>query len=157
MSMIKAVDKLRKNLREWVGTDRWETLGTQAKFDALADEIEAEIEERYILLPLDADGVPIRVGDVLESRANGYDGTLTVFSVGNGIVVGDHDIEWIMQNPGKWFHVASFCTHIKPRTLEDVLSDFAVTLTKASDKTNGVAKAVDEYAKEIRELMGVDE
>lgn len=89
----------------------------------IADEIEREIAERYMKLPLDADGVPIRVVDELECHTNGYDGTFTVFAIGDNVVVGNHDIEWISRNPSKWFHVASFCTHVKPRTLEDVLRE----------------------------------
>ena len=32
----------------------------------IADRIDAELAERYIAMPLDADGVPIRVGDIVE-------------------------------------------------------------------------------------------
>jgi len=36
----------------------------------LADAIEAEVADRYVALPLDADGVPIRVGDKLCSQSH---------------------------------------------------------------------------------------
>ena len=119
-------------------------------------EIEAEIAERYMELPVDADGVPIHISDVLECDANGYKGTFTVFAIGNNTVVGNHDIEWIRDNSSKWFHVASFCCHVKPRTLEDVLRDVwneALDYAK-SDMWRNPDEVFAERADEIRELLG---
>lgn len=90
----------------------------------LADEIEAEIAEKYMELPVDADGVPIHVGDTLECYANGYEGTFTVFAVSNNTVIGNHDIEWVRDNPDKWFHVALSCHRVKPLKLEELLNDY---------------------------------
>ena len=121
-------------------------------------EIEAEITDNYMELPVDADGVPIRVGDDLECNANGYEGTFTVFAIGNISVVGNHNIEWIMDNPSKWFHVASFCHHVKPRTLEDVLMECAqaFVIDDIEWDVNANIEIVDRYADEIRELLGGD-
>lgn len=160
MSKIKSLERLREVLADCVIKDTfagqrdtyWITKDTA---DKLIDEIEDEIEEHYTLLPLDADGVPIRVRDELECHANGYDGAFTVFAIGNGVVVGDHDIEWIARNPNNWFHVASFCTHAKPRTLEDVLRDVwkeALDYAK-SDMWRSPDEVFSERAAEIRELM----
>lgn len=150
MSEIKALEELRHHAHVLKGgsTDYNELF-------EIADEIEAEIAERFMELPVDADGVPIRVGDELECHANGYDGTFTVFAINNSVAVGNHDIEWIRRNPDKWFHVASFCTHVKPRTLEDVLADYA-------SKQHGITteehdELIAKYAAEIRELLGVSE
>jgi hypothetical protein len=148
---MKSIDKLRECLI--CGTD-----GTHVRyFDTaeIADEIEAEIADNYMRLPVDADGVPIHVGDELECHANGYDGVFTVFAIGNDVVVGNQDIEWIGRNPSKWFHVASFCTHVKPRTLEDVLRDVwkeALDYAK-SDIWRNPDEVFAERAAEIRELM----
>ena len=122
---------------------------------ALADEIEAEIAERYIELPVDADGVPIRLGDRVASR-RWSDGT------------------WVSQlscNDSGWWVVDRFgatedpnnCRHAKPRTVEDVLHDFAKDVL--SMNRNRFAESPDEihipdgakYAAELREMMGGDD
>ena len=36
------------------------------EFDRLVDEVEREIERDYMRLPVDADGVPIRCGDIVD-------------------------------------------------------------------------------------------
>lgn len=77
----------------------------------------------YLKLPLDADNEPIRVGDEIECRANGYEGTFTVFAIGDETIIGNHEIEWIRNNPDKWFHVASYCRHIKPDPLKELLKE----------------------------------
>ena len=55
-----------EKLREFIG-DYFVNSG-QAYLQglAIAGSIEREIAERYMLLPADADGVPIHVGDVLD-------------------------------------------------------------------------------------------
>lgn len=151
MSEIKALEELRHHAHVLKGgsTDYNELF-------EIADEIEAEIAERFVELPVDADGVPIHVGDEIECRTNGYDGTFTVFAIGNNVAVGNHDIEWIRRNPSKWFHVASFCTHVKPCTLEDVLREFTEKYQYCISD-NGRSITLAKYAAEIRELLGVSE
>jgi hypothetical protein len=41
-------------------------LGTCGTLKAIADRIDAEVAERYMLLPTGVDGKPIRVGDTVE-------------------------------------------------------------------------------------------
>jgi hypothetical protein len=105
----------------------------------------------YFKLPLDADNEPIRMGDEIECRANGYEGTFTVFAIGDETIIGNHEIEWIRNNPSKWFHVASYCRHVKHRTLEDVLLEFGNKV-----KRDCYSIDIEKYADEIRELMGGD-
>lgn len=155
MSEIKALEEMRKCYSPS------DSSAIRNKMLAFADAIQAEVDGRFMELPVDADGVPIHVGDEIECHANGYDGTFTVFAISNNVAVGNHDIEWIRRNPDKWFHVASFCTHVKQRTLEDVLNDCA---DEISEK-RGIApelnrdtptrnEIVDKYAAEIREMLG---
>ena len=169
MSEIKALEKLREcanhesacffvNLEQTFGLHRYKCGDSTVKpsgaviLNSIADKIEAEIADSYMRFPCDADGVPIRVGDKLECHANGYDGAFTVFAIGNDIVVGNHDIGWIRDNPSKWFHVASFCHHVKRRALEDVLNDFGRKFAENYHYPNADG-LVDETADEIRELM----
>lgn len=156
---MKSIDELRE-----IGTKVKNSCFTGVHCDAvleLADEIEAEMADNYMRLPADADGVLIHVGDRLECYANGYEGTFTVFAIGNDTVVGNHDIEWIRDNPYKWFHVASSCRHVKPRTLEDVLNEFGIAAARelnADPDGYGISdKTIAECVLEIRELLDGDE
>lgn len=103
------------------------------------DEIEAEIAERYLAIPLDADGVPIRVGDKLIA----YNERVDVEGVGDGIVIyrTENDELCLMFNPAA-------AVHVKPRTLEDVLEEFA----DMPERIDRIA-ATKRYAEEIRELL----
>ena len=155
---MKPIDKLRTAARNMAKGRNLENHDECNLLLIIADEIEAEIERDYMRLPVDADGVPIHISDVLECDANGYKGTFTVFAIGNNTVVGNHDIEWIRDNSSKWFHVASFCCHVKPRTLEDVLRDVwneALDYAK-SDMWRNPDEVFAERADEIRELLGGD-
>lgn len=111
----------------------------------IADEIEAEIAERYMLLPCDADGVPIHVGDVMTLR---HGKTCEV------VAVSDSQFTANKMGCEKVVCHANLHRHVTPRTIEDVLADFA-------SKQHGITKEendalIAECAAEIRELMEVD-
>ena len=106
----------------------------------IADEIQDEIESRFMPMPLDADGVPIRVGDEMENGE--YRGKVT-------------DMSW----DGHFWHVyhgsiaIAPCdyTHVKPRTVEDVLLDFLRESRNFNLKRDGeVDEAIAKYAAELR-------
>lgn len=107
----------------------------------ILDEIEREIAERFVELPTDADGVPIHVGDAVEYPNGRRD-------VVRFITVNDNQPTF---NECGW--VASKCRHVKPRTVEDVLTDLAEDVERGCPPLNAVAK----YIGQLRELMGVDE
>lgn len=135
MSTIKAVDKLRKLPRH--GTNGFGAVVTanEETIDAIADEIEAEIEERYMELPVDADGVPVCVGDELDYT----DPFGNVFRC---------TVQPLLAHDSKCYR------HVKPRTLEDVLFDFGEEFEGEMDE---IAPVIAKYAEEIRELLGVDD
>lgn len=161
MTVIKALEELKAALESCRRTEMvekpfdtyWITVDA---CNAYIEALEAEIAERFIPYPCDADGVPIHVGDRLECHANGYKGDFTVFAIGNDTVVGNHDIKWIKDNPDKWFHVASSCHHFKQRTIEDVLRDYACDFAD-SNGPDYDEKITRHYADKIRGLLGVDE
>lgn len=107
----------------------------------LADEIEAEIAERYMELPLDADGVPVHVGDEMQYHGGK---PFTVCAVAPGVI---HT--WAAVKLGErsttYHYMPDQCTHHKPRTLEDVLQCAGVSVA-----------VIEDVAAEIRELMEVD-
>ena len=83
----------------------------------LADRIErlgSPNMSRYVELPLDADGVPIRIGDVIGWP---YSDIVTVCGIGDGRVY------YTNGDKVKWTQAAGNSHHVKPRTLEDVVKD----------------------------------
>jgi len=139
MSEIKALDELR-GLRDeaaskMVDNPKW----VCKRAEEIADRIEAEIAERFMELPVDAEGVPIHVGDELEGGfAVDYVAPHWVLSVGRGA---KHD---------------GSCHHVKPRTIEDVLRDVwreAIDYAK-SDMWRNPDEVFAERADEIREFFG---
>lgn len=119
---------------EWI--DSW-----RKAFDAACDAIEAEIAERYMHLPLDADGVPIHVGDEMELDNEKF----VVCAVAPGRV---H--RWDIHNIGELdrgtvAYPPDSLHHFKQRTIEDVLQDAGVSVA-----------SIEDVAAEIRELLGVD-
>lgn len=77
-----------------------------------ADAIEAEISERYMPLPLDADGVPIRIGDTVRE----FDDRVPMKVASLTFYEDCVDVNTCGMNPNLLYHV-------KPRTIEDVLGD----------------------------------
>lgn len=122
----------------------------------ILDGIDREVEERYMPLPLDADGVSIHVGDVLDppSDCNDYV-TLQVMR----LMYDGYEQEWFFDGEaggfcglvGEHMDVAGWTHHHAP-TVEDVLREFAEGL--------GVPVA-DSYiaasAAKLRLAEGVDE
>lgn len=111
-------------------------------------EIEAEIADNYTRLPVDADGVPIHVGDELFNKNKPTDVYKVTAIADNGYIRIYHDTAHIH---------SSQCRHVKPRTLEDVLVDMLEAAVGYSDAHTDVSLvAVEKYADEIRELLGGD-
>ena len=111
------------------------------------DQIESEIAERYMELPVDADGVPIRVGDEL------YNGEVIAFGgLAEGGVVfvhrGFEDGNYILEA-----FASNVTHHVKQRTIEDVLREM-IHEYACTDLTTEQTAA--KYAAEIRDLLGGD-
>ncbi len=141
MSEIKALEELRE----------WSRLGPMVCQDLLdiADEIEREIAERFMELPVDADGVPIRVGDELETA---HGGKVIVEYVGECEVRVYRDGEHYRVSQDEYAYT---CRHVKPRTIEDILALFLTAV--GDDDPHYYDEQIAEYADEIRELLGVGE
>ena len=138
MSKIKALDKLRGRIRLYNAEPALTYLSE------CADEIEREIQERYMELPVDADGVPIHVGDVM-AMADGREGTV--------VAVGESQFTIHVSKAPNVVCQAKMHHHVKPRTLEDVLCDMIHEYGCTDALTETIA---DKYAAEIRELLGGD-
>lgn len=112
-------------------------------------ELEAELDEydqTHMELPVDADGVPIKMGDnVVIPQC--YEGIVVSIEVGDMetlIGVDGHD--------GYLRYGNSDIRHVEPRTVEDVLRDCCTEWNEhlGSDWETGVYA---KYAAELRELM----
>ena len=96
-----------------------------------------EPDERYMRLPVDADGVPIHVEDTLEW----HDGErLTVIGIGSGVVFYEDDegVQWTMT--GNKRHCVL--------SVEDVLREFVGRWL--GTETEDEPALYDEYAKKLR-------
>ena len=123
---------------------------------AIADRIDAELAERYVRLPVDADGVPFRIGDEVDSDY--YEsGTVTdiqFYEMANGGIRA-----FIAVRPDGW-DVATWRTpdeyrHHHKLTVEDVLQEFAERYLDyegvPSAGRRGIGEALmDEYAAKLR-------
>lgn len=109
----------------------------QRCLDRLADEIESA----YMRLPVDADGVPIRVGDEIE-YPNGRRDVVRFITINDNLPT---------FNESGW--VASKCRHVKPETIEGIIAE-AMSLAcepEAPYSTNSTL--VKNYAERIRKAV----
>ena len=116
--------------------------------DYFTDKRETLKEHGWVKLPVDADGVPIRVGDVMcNTHKDGFMAKrvtgLCAHSSGRWTVeVDEAKLRW---------HDADKLCHYTPPTVEDVLREFAGTLAKADcNWGSDVDEAVAEYAAKLR-------
>lgn len=155
MSEIKALEKLREYAEQCCP----EYEDHDARMMEIADAIEAEIAERYLLLPVDVDGVPIRCGDRIQRTTSAVDNVVTVIGV-NGrefFFNGPNFME-----PGIKKNVGNAARHV-PRTLEDALNDFGEKVWNTACAPEGYTWSnanldadLERCAEEIRGLMGKD-
>ena len=119
--------------------------------DWLAQHEDAMADHGWVRLPLDADGEPIRVGDVMEGEkvGGGFGESFEVV----GYIMSNGELEPMDEHKcprkRKYLH-----RHHTP-TVEDVLREFAASVR--DQNADFVALLVDEYAKRLRLAEGVDE
>lgn len=122
---LTSVEKLREGVLEFAPNIR-------RKVCMALDEIEREVAYRYMLLPVDADGVPWHIGDVTENK-----------NIVNGITFDRHGAHFSSTrgdiDPSNHMHGG-------PRTIEDVLFDYEAN-----------ALSLGEAAAELRGMMEADE
>lgn len=128
--------------------------------DRIADRIDAEhkhaiayvddrdpetmAEHGWIKLPVDADGMLIRVGDVMEWPTTGE--TFEVVGLGDGVLFYVEDGE----ERADWTE-ASTKRHHHPPTVEDVLAEFADRVCNSGHQWGlDAADTIAEYAAKLR-------
>ena len=135
MTSLESIERLRE----------WSRLGPMVCKDLLdiADEIEREIAEKYMKLPIDRDGVAIHTGDKMEACcAEVADRFTAYFFAENGDALDDETC----------FFDPANSRHVIQRTVEDVLRDCCNEWNEhcGDDWESGVYA---KYADELRELI----
>ena len=144
--LMESIEKLRKmDDGELIALGNGQ-YGRDYRHNSIANEIEREIAERYIEQPFDRDGVPIKVGE-------------TCYDIDTGEPFEVSSIEWNGLCWSAWSkpetrHIYNRISHVKPRTIEDVLKDCAESWEYVSDANK--ADLLAKYADELRS-MGVSE
>lgn len=148
------IDEIERDVAEL--TDERDLLKTQWEAGVDFDQrLEACAESRedvtlfgvdYTPLPLDADGMPIHVGDVMEWMAGG---TFEVVGIGNGGTLyyldtyddGTVGVEWTAAGDKRHHHAP---------TVEDVLREFAGEWIDVADGTDEERELFAKYAAKLR-------
>lgn len=110
-------------------------------YRALADGIEREVEREWTKLPVDADGVTIHVGDRLDNFGEQFTCEWIEYDTDN-VSIG-YATSYGELPPA---FAPDECEHVKTRTIEDVLTDYAAN-----------SLTLEEAAAELRVMMEVDE
>lgn len=142
MSKLESLEKLRE-YAENIRHGRCDmTKSTVAQIIiANANAIQDEVDEKYMPLPVDADGVFIHVGDAVVWDTYEY----TVTAVGKRLLLG------IKDNDSACTPKPCDITHLRQRTVKDVLLDFAAAVTNGIDGQDyTAADIVSEFASELR-------
>lgn len=152
---MESIDKLLSRLRA-MDADNLVADGNgvytpDVRHHIISAEIKREISERYMELPVDADGVPLRYEDYVESTEDvlhrkwhvvGY----SLCGVECLLETDDEEYEKIETIRTSWLR------HVKARTIEDVLEDFGIECDEQyPDKPR--RELINEYASEIRGLL----
>ena len=108
-----------------------------------------EIEQQYIKLPLDADGVHIKPGDYMALGDSRGEVIALTYTPGNSL-------PWEMQlDDGEWYST-QFAHHVQHETVESVLSDFAIACEEQGYKDPHIDGLLEEYAERIRKAVEHD-
>ena len=99
-----------------------------------------EVQRTHVALPLDANGMPIHVGDVMEERSG------HTFEVASLMAFGGTDNWLVLSNPRNFssFREPHDIRHYKPPTVEDVLRDMHMKLDEVTALYVGEAIDSDE-------------
>ena len=142
MTSLESIEKLRNRVNPMMPLNA----------EIIADEIEREIAEKYMELPVDVDCVPIHVGDTLLKSTGAPKA-----SYGEVVGVSDDSI-FFNARQGWESNWAKLTRHVKSRTVEDVLRAF---YHDASDADAFCTVRLDDvlakYADELRGMMEADD
>ena len=121
-------------------------------FDAIADEIEREVAEKYIALPVDRNGETWRIGDKFSfSEASGIKHVCTVSGIGEDEIFFYYD-EDAYSTRHRHFN-ANKLSHVKLDPYRKLLERFVKDHQDSPGKKLK-ERCLSEYAEKFRELSG---
>ena len=160
-------------LREYANIETDRDIYAGARLYKIADRIDAEHEadvstacrlaagldndalakRGYIALPVDANGVPIHVGDVMEGEkvGGGFGESFEVV----GYIMSNGELEPMDEH--KCPRKRKYLRHHHTPTVEDVLQEFALACEDAGNSGPEVERIAAEFAKRLRLAEEVDE
>lgn len=116
---------------------------------ATVEKIEKEVSERYMELPVDADGVPIHVGDVMNFSKNVRN--LFVLGVGIADATGDEWGVFVLDDRRYMWFNAGLLHHYHEPTVEGVLRDMCLEIDRRCERGSiDYDELFAEYAKRLR-------
>ena len=140
---MESIEKLRESISAYAAECDEEWLYR------LADEIEREIADKYMLLPVDCEGVPIHIGDYISCGSGEHDACGVIdsmeYSHGTWCAIDEWDVTF------DW----SRARHVKPRTIEDVLREYGELI--ANSASYPCNEDIRKYADELRGMGVRDE
>ena len=149
MTNLKSLEKLRNKAEICDGKNILSgQIVCQMILDS-SDEIQAEIDERYAPLPVDADGKPWTKSDTEFIDEDGYRKDLYEIKYN----LKTH--KWsLLGSHGLYKCDANHCRHVKPDPVKELLEEFANNGTPTGD--GGVlfeAGLIEQYAAKIRKAV----
>lgn len=124
-----------------------ERMWRELTIDAEPMTDESMAEHGWMRLPVDADGVPIHVGDVMD-----FLGGMTVSAIGKD------DVYFFADNysDGVYTEAGFHLRHHHAPTVEDVLDEFANAVLGCDNTEESVQRVIAEYAARLRLAEEVD-
>ena len=135
----------------------------------MMDEVEREVDERYLELPVDEDGVPIRPGDELEycsddiihmsgenlGNVSGREKVMFIAFDCDGYIAIQNEEDEELGSPLAFFrdYDCMHYRHVKPDELKELLEEFDKA-ARDIHTTSEFDELMDEYAERIRKAVG---
>jgi len=114
-------------------------------------DLQAKLDAEYIKLPVDADGVPIHIGDNV--RLNPSGGIFTVRGV--GVNTAGNPVMWGVRESNTQttrHRIDDDVRHVQPDTVESLLEEFGRILVPENAQ-DGLPEFVERYAERIRRVV----
>lgn len=140
------MESITDELRKWA---KGSTLSswTAEHLTAIADHIDAELAERYVKLPVDADGEVWHVGDFAVGEVNPKNPKAIERMIWYG-----PDSGWQLETNTIIYPCPDRPRHHHALTVEDVFTEFAYKLLN-HDQTDAMPNRVKRLAKEYADMM----
>lgn len=146
-STIDEMRSITEELRKWFDTNRIHWFGRRPEIEPMLERIDAKLAECYVKLPVDADDVPIRIGDKMVFLD--FYGNKSEPFVVEGF---DSSDMWLVHHEEGCRYTANpmHTFHYHEPTVEDVLEEFADKVCNSGHQWGlDAADTIAEYAAKL--------